>query len=292
MVFSVIVPFLNEEPYIERCIRSLLNQDFDKIGYELIFVDNGSEDRSAEIVRNFPEVKLVYEKIKNVEIARNRGVGLARGEILAFTDADCTVSPRWLTEIYEGMTKNNAAIVLGRRSFPPDSSFALQLLEDYENAKIEYVLTYCHAKHYFGFTNNMALKHNFFKKGSLSFNSAFAGSGDTAVVHQYLSNYPDAKVAYLPKMKICHLEVKNAGFWLKKISSYGEHNRNVREKYQYIDLDYNKKLSIHRYCAEKNGYGLVKKVFFFLLLIIGDLFYEGGRMRGYIKKKIFRRYCF
>ena len=49
MLPFIIMPFLNEEKYIERCITSLLNQDFDK-QYEAIFVDNGLTDKSQTIV--------------------------------------------------------------------------------------------------------------------------------------------------------------------------------------------------------------------------------------------------
>ena len=55
--FSVVVPFLNEQNHIERCVRALLNQDFDKDQYEIIFIDNGSTDGSGEIVRRYAEIE-------------------------------------------------------------------------------------------------------------------------------------------------------------------------------------------------------------------------------------------
>lgn len=92
MTFSVVVPFLNEGRYIARCIESLLGQDFDKNGYELIFIDNGSVDNSRKIVERFPNVILLSEEKKNPYAARNKGLRLAKGSIIAFSDADCVVA--------------------------------------------------------------------------------------------------------------------------------------------------------------------------------------------------------
>ena len=85
MDISIIVPFLNEERYIRRCIESLLTQDFDRSRYEIIFVDNGSSDASPEIVREFPAVRLLTEEKGQVYTARNAGIGRASGKIIAFT---------------------------------------------------------------------------------------------------------------------------------------------------------------------------------------------------------------
>jgi len=52
---------LNEERYIEACIKSLLNQDFDYNQYELIFIDNGSTDRSKDIVTSYSDILYLKE---------------------------------------------------------------------------------------------------------------------------------------------------------------------------------------------------------------------------------------
>jgi len=81
---SVIVPFLNEEGYIERCVNSLLTQNFDPESVELMFVDNNSTDASAAIVSKYPEIKLVRESVPHVYAARNTVIKCAHGAILAF----------------------------------------------------------------------------------------------------------------------------------------------------------------------------------------------------------------
>ena len=131
MIFSIIVPFLNEESYIEKCIKALINQSFDKNEYELIFVNNSSTDKSPEIVKRFPEVILLHERKKCAYTAFNRGLGIAKGKIIALTNADCVVSKDWLMQIYKGMERTKADIALGRCFFPQNSPYLLKLFEDY-----------------------------------------------------------------------------------------------------------------------------------------------------------------
>jgi cellulose synthase/poly-beta-1,6-N-acetylglucosamine synthase-like glycosyltransferase len=95
---SVIVPAYNAENIIGRCIESLLRLDFPPDEREIIVVDNNSNDRTKEIVQRYP-VTYVFEPEKGVGAARNRGIHAASGEIIAFTDSDCTVAPDWLRRI-------------------------------------------------------------------------------------------------------------------------------------------------------------------------------------------------
>lgn len=281
MIFSVIVPFLNEEPYIEQCINALLNQDFDRNEYELIFIDNGSTDSSIEIVRKSPKVILLHEGKKNVYAARNKGFSIAKGEIIVFTDADCAVSRDWLTQIYKGMGKANAAIALGKRFFSPNTSLILRMFEDYENAKIEYVLHNCAQRYYYGFTNNMAVKRDVFKKFGPFVELSIVG--DIDFLHKCISAIPDAKVVYLNGMKITHLEISSPKRWLEKIHIYGEYNMLVKKTRNYSPLHYKEKLQIYNYCLKENNYPFQREVLLLFLLMIGDLFYRCGVIKGHIK---------
>jgi glycosyltransferase involved in cell wall biosynthesis len=84
---SVVIPCYNAEPYIAATIRSVLAQDLP--GMEIIVVDDGSSDRSLDLVREqFPAVRVVTQANQGVAAARNHGLRLARGEWVAFVDAD------------------------------------------------------------------------------------------------------------------------------------------------------------------------------------------------------------
>jgi len=86
---SVIVPALNEEGYIENCLKSLRRQDYED--YEVIVVDGGSTDSTVEVASRYADI--VLGPARPVGKARNIGARRARGEILLFVDAD-TVLPR------------------------------------------------------------------------------------------------------------------------------------------------------------------------------------------------------
>jgi glycosyltransferase involved in cell wall biosynthesis len=84
---SVVIPCYNAERYIGATIRSVLAQDID--GIEVIVVDDGSRDGSVALVRaQFPQVRVVVQANAGVAAARNHGLQLARGEWVAFVDAD------------------------------------------------------------------------------------------------------------------------------------------------------------------------------------------------------------
>ena len=85
---SVIVPAYNEEEVVEACIQSLKEQTYENI--EVIFVDDGSTDRTLKIVREFEGVRIFQQNHGGPGNARNLGAKESRGEILSFVDADMT----------------------------------------------------------------------------------------------------------------------------------------------------------------------------------------------------------
>jgi cellulose synthase/poly-beta-1,6-N-acetylglucosamine synthase-like glycosyltransferase len=96
---SVIVPVYNAERTLARCLESLVGLDYPQERYEVLVVDNNSTDQSRAIARRFPVRLLQEDRIQSSYAARNRGIQQARGEILAFTDADCVAAPDWLSEL-------------------------------------------------------------------------------------------------------------------------------------------------------------------------------------------------
>lgn len=86
--FSVVIPLYNKENWIEHTLNSVLNQTFDD--YEIIIVNDGSTDRSQEIVMQFTNAKIKYFSKENqgVSVARNFGIEKATANYIAFLDAD------------------------------------------------------------------------------------------------------------------------------------------------------------------------------------------------------------
>ena len=110
---SVIVPHLNQPELLGLLLASLHAQDFDMRRAEVIVVDNGSRVLPEAVVAGFPGVTLAVEPIPGPGPARNRGIGLARAPIVAFTDGDCQVARSWLATILRHFAADPGLAVLG-----------------------------------------------------------------------------------------------------------------------------------------------------------------------------------
>ncbi|KEI87986.1 hypothetical protein N496_12830 [Clostridium botulinum A2B3 87] len=86
IVVSVIIAVYNGEKYIKEAVESILNQTYKDI--ELIVVDDGSTDRTKEILTSYPNIKYVYQDNRGEGAARNLGTSLAKGDYIAFLDGD------------------------------------------------------------------------------------------------------------------------------------------------------------------------------------------------------------
>ena len=97
---SFVVPMYNVAAYIKRCLDSLLNHDIDKSEYEIIIVDDGSTDNSAEIVfsyqKSFDNIHYYYQKNQGLSTTRNNGINRATGEYVWFVDSDDFIRPNIL----------------------------------------------------------------------------------------------------------------------------------------------------------------------------------------------------
>jgi len=109
---SVIVPVRNGEPTIEPLLESLQRLDYDRKKVEVIVVDGNSTDKTRDIVKKYP-VKLVLERKKGLNVARNTGIKNSNGEIIAFTDCDCVVPSNWITKIVENFKDPQVSCVGG-----------------------------------------------------------------------------------------------------------------------------------------------------------------------------------
>ena len=88
MKYSIIIPTLNEEAYIEKTIYALKHLNYPKEDFEIIVVDNGSQDRTVERANCAGANLVLYEEKRGTNMARNKGIENSSGEILVFVDAD------------------------------------------------------------------------------------------------------------------------------------------------------------------------------------------------------------
>jgi glycosyltransferase involved in cell wall biosynthesis len=110
---SVIICNYNYERYIRQAINSALSQTYPNI--ELIIIDDGSTDDSRGIIekylKNHPEIRYYKQKNQGAIAARNRGLKLAKGELLVFLDSDDTMPNNYLHELYHTAVENRADVV-------------------------------------------------------------------------------------------------------------------------------------------------------------------------------------
>lgn len=110
MTISVIVCAYNEEQYLEPCLQSLTSQS--RPPDEILVIDNASADRTGEVARGVPGVRVVREPRKGLVIARERGRHEARGEVLAYVDADCRAPRTWLARIERRFARDAGLLAL------------------------------------------------------------------------------------------------------------------------------------------------------------------------------------
>ena len=112
--FSIIIPVYNAEKTITACLESILCQDF--LNYEIVCVDDGSNDESYEILKRYEKVDSrinIYRKQnEGVSSARNYGIKKARGEWIFFVDSDDLINKEALNILYNNLANYNTDLVL------------------------------------------------------------------------------------------------------------------------------------------------------------------------------------
>jgi len=121
-IISVVVIAKNEEQKIAQCIRSIDKQNnIERKHYEVILVDDGSVDATISIAQRVcPSIKIIKNPVSSISKNRNLGWKSAQGKYVAYLDADCVASERWLANLLDEIETGDAAAVGGSNS-PPEN---------------------------------------------------------------------------------------------------------------------------------------------------------------------------
>ncbi len=172
MTLSIIIPAFNEEKYIGDCLKSILKYAPQNL-LEIIVVNNASHDRTAEIAKQFDRVRVVYEPIKGLPRARQRGFEEAKGDVMLSLDADTRVPKGWFEAMQEELKEPNVVCVSGPYNFYDIPPWQRICVAAYWNscAKVTYAST-----GYMVVGGNFAVKRDALKKiGGFNTDISFYG---------------------------------------------------------------------------------------------------------------------
>jgi len=134
---SIIIPAFNEARMIGKCLDSLTRLEFPRDQFEVILVDNGSEDATVQIAESFADrlnMTILEKYAVKISALRNLGASSARGDILAFLDADCLPPATWLTDILALTPADGSGVVGAHYVLPEDSTWVGRTWHVYQEA--------------------------------------------------------------------------------------------------------------------------------------------------------------
>ena len=131
---TILVPFYNDEKYAERCVKSILAQDYKKL--EVILVDDGSVDETYDILRKFEDsderVKVIRQKNRGVSAARNTALNVASGEFVCLVDQDDEIDTDYVSYYVGIIGKSDIALTPQPYKFNEENRDNKNIIEDDE----------------------------------------------------------------------------------------------------------------------------------------------------------------
>lgn len=199
---SVYVPCYNAERTIAPCLASLIAQR--RKPDEILLVDDGSTDRSLDIAKRFPGVKIIQHAVnKGLATARNSGIRFSKGDLVASIDSDCAADPLWLQILEAEMERNPdlsgvaGAVNESERGTVPDRWRTFHMAQHYGKNVIE------NPRFLFG-------ANTVFRRAALlaagGYPSSLRTNGeDLEICKRIYMRVPEAKLRYHPKAFVHHL---------------------------------------------------------------------------------------
>ncbi len=145
---SVIIPNRNGSTTLEACLESVFSSDYSN--FEVIVVDDASEDSSVEIIKRYPCKLIKLEKQLGPSVARNVGAEHASGEVLLFIDADCVLSKETLKLVNRAMSNGSRVVGGTYTALPPFSQGFFSTFQsvyvnycETKREEADYIATHC-----------------------------------------------------------------------------------------------------------------------------------------------------
>lgn len=214
---SIVVASYNGERTLKACLQSL--QSLNYPDYEIILVDDGSNDSTPQIAFLYPKVRYIrHERNLGLSVARNTGIAAATGEIVAFTDADCRADEDWLYFLINDLLAGNYVGMGGPNLLPPEDSAIAAAVMASPGGPAHVMLTDRQAEHIPGC--NMA----FFKAALATiggFDPVFHLAGDDVDICWRLQQ-AGCTIGFSPAASVWHYRRSTVLDYLKQQHGYGK----------------------------------------------------------------------
>lgn len=212
---SAVVCTRNGAATLRECLAALERQSHPD--YEVLLVDDGSTDATAEIAGAFPQVRYERQEHAGLSAARNRGAQLAGGEIIAYTDDDCIPDENWLVHLTRAF-EDPCCIAAGGPNLPPaPRTFAEAVVAAAPGAPSEVLLSDDEAEHLPGC--NLAIRRSALLAIG-GFHEAFTAAGDDVDVCWRLQAH-GGKLRFNPSAIVWHHRRATVRAYLRQQSGYG-----------------------------------------------------------------------
>lgn len=192
---SIIIPVYNDQEGLKNCLNAIYLQTYNRNKYEIIVIDNGSKEPIYIEKEKIKNLKIILCEKKGSYSARNAGIDISKGEILAFTDADCIPDKEWLKNGVNSLCKENEKYFIGGNVnllLPENSSIIAHyqyLIGFMQKENIE--------KKKFSVTANLfATKEQFVEVGK--FDERLLSGGDLEWCHRSIAN--GFSIKYAPEV--------------------------------------------------------------------------------------------
>ncbi len=247
---SVVVCTYNGSKTLDGCLRSLERVNYPN--YEVVLVDDGSTDSVPEIAARWPYARYHAQPNRGLSVARNTGLELADGEIVAYTDDDCFVDEDWLYYLVGKLLDHDASAVGGPNLLPTKDGPVAACVSASPGSPAHILIDDHVAEHIPGC--NMAFWKDRLKAIG-GFDPLYTKAGDDVDVCWRLQNEGDT-IVYSPAAMVWHHRRATVQAYLKQQKGYGEAEallkRNHPEKFQGLQAN----LSWHGRIYTRAGVGV------------------------------------
>lgn len=275
-LITIIIPIYNAEKYLRKCLDSIMNQTHKSI--EVLLINDGSRDNSGKICDEYEKkderIKVIHKENEGVSVARNIGLKNAKGEYIAFIDADDYVEKEYLEKLLRKLKDHNVeCIICGYNRIYGNSIEKISKDKSYTLSKIEFLDGILNVQGGIGFTwgklwKKQAIKNIEFKKevkigeDSLFCIEASKNVNNVYILNETLYNYVFNENSAVRKYNenfanYCLISMQEAK---KVIETEYKENKEIIEKFNNY-IAYHILLIAVNYCFNKeNNLNFIKQI--------------------------------